>query len=118
MPIYTFSCSSCAHSFDALVGRDAPSSRPCPRCAAFADRDSVYRISHAGFTRTPVAEREIKMGNYQEAAAELEYRHERMKDNLQEPDLPAPPLWQMAKAKANKLMKAGAKDSSDVKLVT
>lgn len=117
MPIYTFTCSSCAHSFDALAGRDTPF-RPCPQCAEPAERATVYRISHSGFTKTPVNEREIKMGHYLEASAELEYRYERTKDNLQEPDLPAPPLWRMAKAKAEKLMKAGAKDSSDVKLAT
>ena len=118
MPLYTFSCSGCGHVFDALRGREVSPSLPCPECGLQADRDSVYRIGFTGFARTPVNEREIRMGAFNEASNEIAYRHDRAVDARQDQNLAPPPLWQMAKAKAKKLMRAGAKDSSDVKLVT
>ena len=114
--MYTFKC-VCGYSFDALAGRDA-SSRPCPLCGESAGRETVYQVNHSGFIVAPVHEREIRMGAFNEATAELTYKHERMVDATQNPDLAPPPLWRMAKAKAKKLERLGVKDSSDVKLTT
>ena len=116
MPLYTFSCAN-GHSHDALVGRDS-ASRPCPQCGLFADRESVYRIGVAGFTIAPLNERTYDIKPYMEATAELAYRHDRAKDASQNPHLASPPLYQMAKAKAQKLIKAGVKDSGDVRLMS
>ena len=113
MPIYSFTCIDCGHVFDALQGREVISFPPCLACGSLTLRQQVYRIGFTGFARTPVNEREIRLGAYTEASNELAYQHERAVDATQNQNLASPPLWQMAKAKAKKLMKAGVKDSLD-----
>ena len=113
MPLFTFCCSN-GHSFDALRGRDS-SSLPCPECALPAERQSVYRIGVTGFAVTPLDQRQYNLREYQEATGELSYQHERAVDATQNANLPTPPLWQMAKARAKKLQKLGVKDSSQLK---
>ena len=117
MPLYTFTCSN-GHSHDALAGRDAPSSRPCPQCAGPAERQSTYRFGVAGFVPPPISERSVNIKPFMEASEEIAYRHDRTVDAAQDRDLAPPPLWQMAKAKAKRLKKLGVRDSSNVKLQT
>lgn len=114
MPLYTFSC-GCGWSDDMRAGLGATTA-PCPSCGATATRESVYRINFGGFARTPGSERDYSRDfkNAQEAGAELEYRHERLKDAMQKPDLAPPPLYQMAKAKAADLIAKGARDADDL----
>ena len=38
MPIYEFSCTACARSFESLLALGAPARTPCPRCARPARR--------------------------------------------------------------------------------
>ena len=111
MPIYTFTC-ECGFVVEALRGRDV-SSHPCPQCDGTAIKDSVYRIGFTGFTRTPIAEREIDARPFMEASAELDYKHQRREDSAQR-TIATPGLWTAAKAKATRLMKQGARDSADL----
>lgn len=67
-------------------------------------------MNSIGWARTPGTERDYSQAwkNAQEAGAELEYQHERLRDATQIADLQPPPLYQMAKAKARDLAKKGA----------
>lgn len=106
MPTYTFRCCT---TFDRRVGFDV-SMTACPACGKAAERESVYRVNSIGWARTPGTERDYsrEWKNAQEAGAELEYQHERLRDATQIADLQPPPLYQMAKAKALDLAKKGA----------
>ena len=100
MPVYTFSC-ACGWRGDLRTSFDA-SNVCCPSCAATTHKESVYRIQFGGFASTPVGEKDYarEWKNAEEAGAELEYKHERLKDATQIADLAPPPLYQIAKAKA------------------
>ncbi len=108
MPTYTFSC-GCGWQGDVRTGFDA-NNVSCPSCTATAHKESVYRVQFGGFARTPGSERDYRteFKNSQEAGAELEYQHQRLRDATQIADLPAPPLYQMAKAKARTMKAKGA----------
>ena len=82
---------------------------PCD-CGATVRRGEVYRVNFGGFARTPEDQRSHREDyrRFREATAELEYKHERLKDAMQREDLPAPPLYQAAKAKALDLAAKGA----------
>lgn len=112
MPTYTFQC---CEKFDRRASY-GDTTYPCPTCGKTAQRVSVYRIGFGGFARTPAGERDYRQSfkDAQEAGAELEYRHERLKDAVQDANLAPPPLYQMAKAKAMDLKRKGAVDASDL----
>ena len=82
-------------------------------CGLQAARLSVYHIGVAGFARTPINQREIRMGAYKEASAEIEYQHSRH-TNIDGSEKAPPPLWKTAKKEAARLQKLGVKDSSDL----
>lgn len=105
MPTYTFSCCT---RFDRRVGFGV-SMTQCPTCGKDAQRESVYRVNSIGWARTPGTERDYSTDwkNAQEAGAELEYQHERLRDATQIADLAPPPLYKMAKAKAKDLASKG-----------
>lgn len=107
MPTYAFSC-PCGWSQDKRVGIEV-TSVPCPSCGATAGKESVYRINFGGFASTPPGERDYRQlfKDSQEAGAEIEYAHERLKDATQLADLKPPPLYKMAKAKAKALTNKG-----------
>lgn len=106
MPTYDWACLS-GHTFTARGGFDEKS-MPC-ECGGEAFRVQVYRVNSIGFAKTPPHERDLSVGYkaFSEATAELDYRHERLKDATQIADLPPPPLFSRAKAKAQALHKKG-----------
>ena len=106
MPTYSFRCCT---TFDRRVGFGVSHSE-CPTCGKEAQRESVYRVNSIGWARTPSGERDYSRDwkNAQEAGAELEYQHERLKDATQIENLAPPPLYRMAKAKALDLKRKGA----------
>ena len=75
---------------------------------------SVYAVNFSGYARPDVSQRQIKMGDFHEASAELEYAHSR-RTNLDGSEAKAPSLWQAAKQEAKRLRRLGVKDSLDVK---
>lgn len=99
--MYTFTCPECGNKWDQRVAFDTRN-HPCPNCPWLGYRESVYRIQFGGFASTPVGEKDYarEWKNAEEAGAELEYKHERLKDATQIADLAPPPLYQIAKAKA------------------
>lgn len=86
----------------------------CPACGQPAKRQLTNRFSFSGFTRTPVDQREVRLGEFQEASAEIAYKHERAEDAAGE-RLPKPPLWRTAKREARRLQRLGVKDSLELK---
>lgn len=112
MPILAFRCSE-GHLTEKLVRSQDLQEIPCGTCSGPASRQSVYRVAVTGFARVPVDQREIRMGAFNEASAELAYKHERAENDAGRP-LPTPPLWQTAKRKARRLQQMGVKDSADL----
>ena len=112
MPLYTYKCPD-GHETDALKSV-LINCIQC-ECGQGAQRLSVYRISHTGFTPTPLDQRTYDIKPFQEASSEIAYKHERAVDASQNQNLAAPPLWKMAQAKAKKLDRLGVKDSADLK---
>lgn len=112
MPLYEFRCEA-GHVTERLVKSREEALIYCA-CGLLSRRESVYRVGMTGFARTPVNQREIRMGAYNEASAELEYTHSRQ-TNIDGSLKPAPPLWQTAKQEARRLQKLGVKDSADLK---
>lgn len=113
MPLFVFACES-GHATERLVRDRELSHVSCPVCSEPARRESVYPFGVSGFARTPVDQREVKVGAFQEAGAELEYQHSRQ-TNVDGSETPSPPLWRMAKSEAKRLQKLGVKDSADLR---
>ena len=114
MPTYTFSC-ACGWRGDRRASYGA-TSVPCPSCGLTAGKESVYRISFVGFASTPRDQRTYytEFANFQEAGAELEYKHQRLEEAAGK-ELPTPPLASIAKTQARELMRKGVKSSEDWK---
>lgn len=110
MPLYTFLCAA-GHSTDALGAVGAPS-RPCSECDLCAERQSVYANAQIGVARVPNDQKTVKMGDFQEAGAELEYADDKAKASG-DPVPKAPSLWKEAKRQAADLQRRGVTDSSD-----
>lgn len=113
MPTYDYACYS-GHTFTARGGYDE-TSKPC-ECGGEAFRVQVYRVNSIGFAKTPPRETDLsrEYKAFTEASAELEYQHERLRDATQIADLPTPPLFQQAKAKARALRNKGVTSASDL----
>ena len=77
-------------------------------------KQEVYHIAFSGYGRVPIDQREVRIGAFQEASAELEYQHGRQ-TKVDGSPTPSPPLWQTAKREAQRLQKLGVKDSGDLK---
>ena len=107
MPRYDFSCEA-GHHFERKAGYDATS--VICECGALARRGSVYRVGIAGFASTPKGQMDFSRDfkRYDEATQQLEYQKARFEDSAQV-RVPDPPLFQQAKAKADRLVKAGVK---------
>ena len=110
MPYYDYSCTTCG-VFEQKGNRETETVE-CA-CGEQATRLSVYEIGFSGFAKPNRDQRQIKMGNFNEATAELEYQHSRQ-TNVDGSLRPEPPLWQMGKAEAKRLQKLGVKDSADL----
>src|SRR5512146_87194 len=110
MPFYDYHCAN-GHTYSGLRSRDV-ASETC-HCGAVAVRESVYSIGVSGFARPPVDQRQVKMGDYQEASAELEYQQTR-RTNVDGSLKPEPQLGSMAKKRAQELQSKGVTDSLDV----
>ena len=111
MPLYDFRCPACG-IFEAKA-RYSEEVIYCA-CGEPASRQSVYHVAFTGFTRTPVAERQVKLGAFQESSAELEHQHSRQ-TNVDGSLGPQPQLWREAKREAKRLEKLGVKDSLDLR---
>ena len=110
MPLYIYRCPA-GHETELLRSRQTE--LVACACGEAASRQAVYPVGVSGFARTPVDQRVIKMGAYNEASAELDYQHRR-RTNVDGSLRPSPPLWQTAKAEAKRLQKLGVKDSADL----
>ena len=112
MPLYLYRCEA-GHETERLVKGRNEDAIWCA-CGQSAQRQSVYTVGISGFSRAPIDQRQIKIGAYKEASAELEYKHSRQ-TNVDGSERPTPPLWQTAKREAKRLMNLGVKDSLDVR---
>ena len=84
----------------------------CPECGSGAERLSVYAPSLTGEVRVPLDQREVKMGDFNEAGAELAYAEDRAEAGG-DPSQKQPSLWKAAKRQAADLQRRGVTDSSD-----
>mgnify|MGYP001617678731 FL=1 len=109
MPLFEFVCGN-GHRTERLAARDTE--MIWCSCGQPSARASVYRVNVTGFTPTPIDQREVRLGEFQEATAEIAYKHERA-ENAAGQRLPPPPLWRRAKQEARRLRRLGIKDSAD-----
>ncbi len=112
MPLFDFDCGQ-GHLTERLCSRET-AIIPCPVCGSPATRAAVNRIGVTGFARTPIDQRMVRMGAFNEASSELAYQHSKQ-TNVDGSEKPEPNLWQAAKSEAKRLMKLGVKDSTDVR---
>lgn len=105
MPNYSYVCTE-GHENDAIrpVGTE---SMDCPQCGRRAQKRSVY--AQAIVER----ERKIRAGDFFEATDMLESRRQEF-EKAEGVTAPPPPLYDMAKRRANRLLKQGAPDSRSV----
>lgn len=105
MPNYTYLCAE-GHENDAIrpVGTE---SMDCPQCGGRAQKRSVYAQA--------IVERERKYhaGDFFEASDMLESKRQEF-ETREGVSAPPPPLYRMAKAKAQRLISQGAPDSKSV----
>jgi len=113
MPLFTFTCGGCGSTSERFVRDREVTSLPCPDCSGLAVKETVYHIAFSGYGRVPIDQRQVKIGAFQEASAEIAYQHDKAEQAAGQP-LPSAPLWQMAKARAKRLQKLGVKDSADL----
>ncbi len=125
MPLFDFVCSH-GHATEARVTSLVPSVA-CPVCGEDAARVAVHRVAMVvgagrdwtspvrdnGRIRPPVAERKVSLRQYREATEQLEHQHHQTEESAGQ-KLPEPPLFKIAKQRADQLMKAGVKDSLDM----
>ena len=113
MPTYTFRCPN-GHIFDLRATRETTEVDCC--CSATAQREQVYAVNFGGFAAPPRAQRTYhqEFKDFDEAGAELEYKHSRMEEEAGK-QLPTPPLATIAKREARRLRNLGVKDSEDWK---
>ena len=109
MPLFMFRCPQ-GHRTERLCAA-VVQALDCG-CGARAGRESVYLTAQGGRQRAPVAERPVLMRQYREASEQLAYGHARAEESAQQPLAP-PPLFRMAKAKAQRLQAAGVHDALD-----
>ena len=81
----------------------------CPECCVPAQRQAIYPISQGNLTTVPMGQRPLKIGAYQEAAAEIEYDLEKRNSHLEHPE-PTPNYYGVAKDKARARIAAGEAD--------
>ena len=115
MPTYTYSC-GCGWRGDRRAGYDAATIVLCPSCGLLAAKEDVYRPNFGGFASTPRDQRTYwqEFKDFDEAGAELEYKHSRLEEAAGK-QLPTPPLASIAKTQARELIAKGVKSSEDWK---
>jgi hypothetical protein len=92
---------------------------PCPACGLPATRLSVYQVTIAssglptlGGVQSDTRARR-RFADFQEASREIDYSYTRREQEVGHP-IQGPNLYQIGKARAKKLMKAGVKSVSEV----
>ena len=118
MPLYVYRCPN-GHESEVLERQFQPSGSASIECVQCPEPSRMMRaefnhVATVGIARTPLGQREVKIGAFQEASAELEHQHSRQ-TNVDGSPTPTPSLWKAARAKARRLQKLGVKDSLDVR---
>ena len=119
MPLFHYLC-ECGVVTEALQGRDVEAI-PCRACGQTAKRQAVYRVSFSSSGLPTGAglqsgrrESRQRFADYREASQELAYAHaERENDaghSIQEPN-----YYEIGKARAAQLRKAGVKNMKEVR---
>ena len=111
MPQYLYRCPF-GHETELLRPREVEEVQCI--CGQTASRQAVYRIAFTGFSRMPIDQRPIKIGNFLEASAQNEYDFHKA-ENEAGHELQPPPLWETAKKEAKRLRSLGVKDSADMR---
>src|SRR3990167_4738562 len=118
MPLYVYRCPN-GHESEVLERQFQPSGSASIECVQCPEPSRMMRaefnhVATVGIARTPLGQREVKIGSFLEASAELEHQHSRQ-TNIDGSPTPTPPLWQTAKREAKRLMQLGVKDSEDLR---
>jgi hypothetical protein len=101
MPIYTYLC----HRGHALVDAIRPmecAEVPCPRCGGPMERSAANRVA----VTIPEIDMRGKFRRYEEATQEQEHLATKVEQSTGQA-VQAPPLWRMAKQKAQAMLARG-----------
>ena len=110
-PFYDYDCADCG-VFERR-GQREDSETECA-CGKRATRLSVYFVGVSGFARPDTGERMVRMGEFQEASAEVEHAASK-RTNVDGSPTKAPSLWKAAQQKAVALRQRGVTDSLDMR---
>lgn len=110
-PFYDYDCADCG-VFERR-GQREDSETECA-CGKRATRLSVYFVGVSGFARPGKGERMVRMGEFQEASAEVEHAASK-RTNVDGSPTKAPSLWKAAQQKAVALRQRGVTDSLDMR---
>lgn len=110
MPLYLYICRACGRSTEALrpIGTE---SIACA-CGETSVRRAIYATAIGGRARPPVEQRQVSLRQFTEATEEMAYQQDKAEASAGQ-RLPARPLFEMAKRRAEKLRSAGITDSLD-----
>jgi len=101
MPRYDFSCER-GHRFEQEAARDAFAAS----CSCGAPAERLLAVPHTITGEravTPKGQRAVPMGEYREAAAQLDYEFKRERD-IRQTELSEPPLWMDARKAAGAVL--------------
>ncbi len=107
MPRYDYRCEN-GHITEALRPASVVQI-DCPACLGLAQRQSIYVISQGSKTQPPMGQRPLRIGEYQEAAAEVGYQLTERNKHLEHP-LSTPDYYGIAKKTALAKIAAGEAD--------
>lgn len=119
MPVYDYKCVS-GHTTEARRGM-AITTIPCPVCGLDAERESVYCFAVAssglptqGGVHSDERKSRQRYKDYREASHEIDYAYKQREKDVGH-EIEAPSYYQIGKARAAQLKKAGVKDLDEVK---
>lgn len=112
MPLYDYLC-ECSVVTEARRGVGVKSI-PCPACGRTAKRQSVYRVSFRGLPTLGQPNKRQQFADFREASQELGHVHTQRENEAGHP-IQTPNYYEIGKARAAKLRKAGIKSLSEVR---
>ena len=115
MPLYDYLC-ECGVVTEARRGIGVKAI-PCPACEQSAKRQAVYRVSLRGLpTLGPPDnyDKRQQFADFREASQEVDHAHKEQEKAVGHP-IEAPSYYELGKARAKELEKAGVKSIKEVR---
>ena len=112
MAVYDYLC-DCGVVTEARAGYET-NTLPCPACGRTASRQAVYRVSLRGLPTLGRPKKRQQFTDFREASQEVDYAHSEEEKELGHP-IERPNYYEIGKARAAQLEKAGVKNMKEVR---